>query len=160
MDVREKHQSVASRTPHTGDLAPTQACALTRYWTGSLLVCGVCGVCGTKPNPLSHTSQGMIKVLNFSISLRKCHLFLAWNELKIGSELYRFFLSNANTHIQHICILTPALKQKILGWLDSYSNHQSCEVRAPQGPVFPAREQRGTREVWDFVQAHIFSNMF
>ena len=51
----EKHQCVvASHTSCTGDLAHTQACALTGNQTGNCLVC--------RPafNPLSHTSQHKI----------------------------------------------------------------------------------------------------
>ena len=49
--VGEKHQSVAP-VPSTGDLAHTQACALTGNRTSYPLVCMLA------LNPLSHTSQG------------------------------------------------------------------------------------------------------
>ena len=49
----ERHQCVvASHAPSTGDLAATQACALTGNQTGEPLVCRLV------LSPLSHTSQG------------------------------------------------------------------------------------------------------
>ena len=50
MDVGEKHHSADSYTPPTGDLATTQACALTGNGTDDL------SVPGNTPNPLSYTS--------------------------------------------------------------------------------------------------------
>ena len=44
--------SCFSQVPLAGTEPATQACALTRNWTGNLLVCG------TVPNQLSHTGQG------------------------------------------------------------------------------------------------------
>ena len=52
IDVREKHQSVASCTcpDRPGTEPSTQACALTGNWTSDLLLCGT-------SNQLSHTNQ-------------------------------------------------------------------------------------------------------
>ena len=50
--MQEKLRLVDSLTPPTGDLAPTQARALTRNQTSDLEVCRLV------LKPLSHTSQG------------------------------------------------------------------------------------------------------
>ena len=59
IDVQEIHHSVASCTPLTGNLARTQACALTGNQTGNTSVC--------RPvlSPLKDTSQGC----NYSFKL-------------------------------------------------------------------------------------------
>ena len=52
-DVWEKCCSVASHMhPQLGTRTPAQACALTRNWTGDLLLCGM------TLNQLSHAGQG------------------------------------------------------------------------------------------------------
>ena len=63
IDVREKHQLVASCMPPTGDLATTQACVLTGNQTGDFLVCRM------MPIPVRHTSQGsdVLMTLTFHI---------------------------------------------------------------------------------------------
>ena len=61
INVQDKHQSVTSHMPQLGTWPVTQACTLTRNWTGNL------SVCRPELNPLSHTSQGsklFLKVLD------------------------------------------------------------------------------------------------
>ena len=56
-DVTEKHQSAAFHTrlrQGLGAKPTTQACVLTRNWTGTP------SRCGTVPKQMSHTSQGSI----------------------------------------------------------------------------------------------------
>ena len=59
MDVQEKHQSVISCMPPTGDRPATQACDPTGNQISNLLVCE------TVPNPLSYTGQGHFFFLIF-----------------------------------------------------------------------------------------------
>ena len=50
-----------SYAPQPGTKPATQACALTRDWTGDL------SLCGTMPSPLSHTAQGSVLLICLSL---------------------------------------------------------------------------------------------
>ena len=63
----KKHRLAASCRTHLGTWPATQACALTRKWTSSPLVCK------SNTNPLSPTSQGKYTVFNLSFLLDVQH---------------------------------------------------------------------------------------
>ena len=65
----EKHQSIASCTPRTEDLACNPGVCPDWNCIGNLLVCGL------MPKPLSHTSQSMTGYFVLCTLLRKIYLF-------------------------------------------------------------------------------------